>query len=231
MLDIVTKANVKRQLGDCARLWSHVRRFRLFGSDNKYGPVVANQLVGDTNTDGTPTETVANPQPKAGDSTKPLKRKRKNSAKKKKGTKKNDPYAKYRTASGAIDMDKLSEENPELYQKMMAEEEAAYKYVDRYGVAHTSEASRDEANAMVVGTPMSDKGVDAMQGFLNAMAEKQEREQREIAQKALNNSLTGQVYNSGNSVPTAVTDAFKINVPSVPDTRVSPLDIIPTKDR
>ena len=88
MLDMVTKANVKRQLGDCARLWSHVRRFRLFGSDNKYGPVVANQLVGDTNTDGTPTETVANPQPKAGDSTKPLKRR--NKKKKKKKNKKGD---------------------------------------------------------------------------------------------------------------------------------------------
>ena len=97
MLDMVTKANVKRQLGDCARLWSHVRRFRLFGSDNKYGPVVANQLVGDTNTDGTPTETVANPQPKAGDSTKPLKRRNKKKKKKNKNKKGDtalqDPFA------------------------------------------------------------------------------------------------------------------------------------------
>ena len=147
MLDMVTKANVKRQLGDCARLWSHVRRFRLFGSDNKYGPVVANQLVGDTNTDGTPTETVANPQPKAGDSTKPLKRRNKKRGGKKKGTKKNDPYAKYRTASGAIDMDKLRQGDPALYQKTMAQWQDSNKHKDDAGFYHQTEEDKKRANA------------------------------------------------------------------------------------
>lgn len=65
MLDLVTKANVKRQMGDCARLWSQVRRMRLFGSENKYGPIVASQIVGNTNTDGTPKAPLNNPQPSA----------------------------------------------------------------------------------------------------------------------------------------------------------------------
>lgn len=68
MLDIVTKANVKRQMGDCARLWSHVRRLRLFGSQNAYGPIKASQLVGKTNTDGTPQQPIANTNPSSSDS-------------------------------------------------------------------------------------------------------------------------------------------------------------------
>ena len=65
MLELVTKANVKRQMGDCARLWSQVRRLRLFSSDNKYAPIVASQKVDGVNTDGTPTNVVADPQPTA----------------------------------------------------------------------------------------------------------------------------------------------------------------------
>lgn len=67
MLDLVTKANVRRQLGDCARLWSQVRRLRLFTSDNKYGPIRADQIVNNTNTDGTPQQLVGNPQPSSTD--------------------------------------------------------------------------------------------------------------------------------------------------------------------
>ena len=65
MIDLVSKANVKRQLGDCARLWSQVRRLRIFGSENAYGPVTADQLVGNTYTDGTPMNPIANGTPKA----------------------------------------------------------------------------------------------------------------------------------------------------------------------
>lgn len=63
MLDLVTKANVRRQLGDCGRLWSQVRRLRLFTSDNHYGPITADQIISNTNTDGTPQQVVANTQP------------------------------------------------------------------------------------------------------------------------------------------------------------------------
>lgn len=65
MLDLVTKANVKRQMGDCARLWSQVRRLHLFSNENKYGPIRADMIVGDTNTDGTPKQTVNTAQPSA----------------------------------------------------------------------------------------------------------------------------------------------------------------------
>lgn len=65
MIDLVSKANVKRQLGDCARLWSQVRRLRIFGSENAYGPITADQLVGNTYTDGTPMNPIANPTPTA----------------------------------------------------------------------------------------------------------------------------------------------------------------------
>ena len=68
MLDLVTKANVKRQMGDCARLWSQVRRLHLFSNENKYGPIRADMIVGDTNTDGTPKQTVNVTQPNVGES-------------------------------------------------------------------------------------------------------------------------------------------------------------------
>lgn len=65
MLDLVTKANVRRQLGDCSRLWSHVRRLHLFSNENKYGPIVASQIVSNTNTNGTPKKVVGDTQPTA----------------------------------------------------------------------------------------------------------------------------------------------------------------------
>ena len=65
MLDLTSKANVKRHLGDCSRLWSQVRRFRLFGSENAYAPVPAENLVDDTNIDGTPQQPLAQPRPEA----------------------------------------------------------------------------------------------------------------------------------------------------------------------
>lgn len=60
MIDLSSKANVHRHLGDCARLWSQVRRLNLFGKENVYSPVTADQLVGDTYVDGTPMTPIAN---------------------------------------------------------------------------------------------------------------------------------------------------------------------------
>lgn len=61
-LDLSAKANVKRNLGDCQRLWSQVRRFRLFGEENAYGVVGADQLVGDTEVNGQPKKPIAKNQ-------------------------------------------------------------------------------------------------------------------------------------------------------------------------
>lgn len=69
MLDLTSKANVKRHLGDCSRLWSQVRRLRLFGAENAYNVVSPSQLVGDTNVDGTPQYPIANPTPTVRDMT------------------------------------------------------------------------------------------------------------------------------------------------------------------
>ena len=63
MLDLVTKANVRRQLGDCGRVWSQLRRMRLFGPDNSYQPVTANQTHPEIGTDGSPNNPVSRPNP------------------------------------------------------------------------------------------------------------------------------------------------------------------------
>ena len=65
MIDLSSKANVKRHLGDCARLWSQVRRLRLFGEENSYAPVTPDMLVNNTHVDGTPMNPIAKPNPKA----------------------------------------------------------------------------------------------------------------------------------------------------------------------
>lgn len=63
MLDLSAKANVKRHLGDCSRLWSQVRRLRLFGPENAYGLVPRSQLVGGKNVNGTPQKSVPDEKP------------------------------------------------------------------------------------------------------------------------------------------------------------------------
>lgn len=155
MLDLVTKANIKRQMGDCARLWSQVRRLHLFSSENKYGPIVASQIVSDTNTDGTKKKTVSNPQPKASDASANIAAAKKANSKIKKKKKKQDKYAAYRDPnSGAIDLDKLQSENPALYSEIMEAQAAAYKYEDKYGILHDSKESRDQANRFVPGVTL-----------------------------------------------------------------------------
>lgn len=69
MLDLTSKANVKRHLGDCSRLWSQVRRLRLFGPENAYTVVSPADLHEGTNVDGTPTQPLGNPEPCAQDMT------------------------------------------------------------------------------------------------------------------------------------------------------------------
>lgn len=63
-LNIITKANVKRNLGDCSRLWSQLRNMRLFSPNrNKFGPISPQQLTGSTTPQGTNTKPINNPSP------------------------------------------------------------------------------------------------------------------------------------------------------------------------
>lgn len=67
MFELISKANVRRQLGDCGRLWSQVRRLNFFSPNNAYGPINEAQLVGNTYPDGTPISPINNPTPTAAD--------------------------------------------------------------------------------------------------------------------------------------------------------------------
>ena len=67
MFELTAKANVRRQLGDCGRLWSQVRRMNLFSSNNAYGPINPSQMVGNTYPDGTKTNPISNLSPTAAD--------------------------------------------------------------------------------------------------------------------------------------------------------------------
>ena len=40
-IDLLDKANVARMLGDCFRMWSQVRNFRVYSSDNQYTPITS----------------------------------------------------------------------------------------------------------------------------------------------------------------------------------------------
>lgn len=68
-LDLVDKTNTVRQLGDCYRMWSQVRRLQIFGEDNQYGPIRSDQLVADKMTDGTARQTFAQTHPAPADTT------------------------------------------------------------------------------------------------------------------------------------------------------------------
>ena len=67
MFELIAKANVRRQLGDCGRLWSQVRRLNLFSPNNAFGPINPSQLAGNQYPDGTPTDPLGNATPNAGD--------------------------------------------------------------------------------------------------------------------------------------------------------------------
>lgn len=69
-ISLAEQANVVRMMGDCYRMWQQVRRLRVFGPDNQYGPITSDQLVGGKNTDGTPLQPVTNPSPTPEQSTK-----------------------------------------------------------------------------------------------------------------------------------------------------------------
>lgn len=72
-LNIIDKANMWRQMGDCARLWSQARRFKIYSSDNKFGPQSVSQIVGNTAPDGQPLQPVPVPNPVPAQATQPLK--------------------------------------------------------------------------------------------------------------------------------------------------------------
>ena len=68
-VDLLDKANTTRMLGDCYRMWSQVRRLRIFASDNQYGPIKSDQLVQNLMPDGTMKTTFAKERPTPSDAT------------------------------------------------------------------------------------------------------------------------------------------------------------------
>ena len=68
-LDLVDKTNTVRQLGDCYRMWSQVRRLQVFGEDNQYGPIRSDQLVANKMPDGTARTTFGESHPTPAQST------------------------------------------------------------------------------------------------------------------------------------------------------------------
>lgn len=73
-IDLLDKANTTRMLGDCYRLWSQVRRLRVFsGSDNKYHPITSDQLVSNRMPDGTVRWSFNKSHPVPADATKVIK--------------------------------------------------------------------------------------------------------------------------------------------------------------
>lgn len=67
-IDIITKANVKRRLGDCARLWSQIRNFNLFDpNSNAFRPITHSQTVGGTTPNGTRFAALVNGAPTVSD--------------------------------------------------------------------------------------------------------------------------------------------------------------------
>lgn len=56
MVSAATKLNIVNRLGDCAKLWQHMRSFNPFDpTQNKKGPVPASAIVGGKNINGIPT--------------------------------------------------------------------------------------------------------------------------------------------------------------------------------
>lgn len=67
-IDIITKANVKRRLGDCARLWSQIRNFNMFDpNSNAFKPIPYGQTVGGTTPIGTRFNVLVNGAPNVSD--------------------------------------------------------------------------------------------------------------------------------------------------------------------
>ena len=67
MFELIAKANVRRQMGDCGRLWSQVRNLNLFSANNSFGPISPSQMVGDTYPNGLKTNEIKKPSPSAKD--------------------------------------------------------------------------------------------------------------------------------------------------------------------
>jgi hypothetical protein len=64
IFDSNAKANVKKNLGDCGRLWSQQRRLNLFNpAENTFGPINPSQVVGNTTPQGTELQPINNPKP------------------------------------------------------------------------------------------------------------------------------------------------------------------------
>lgn len=66
IFDLNVKSNVKKNLGDCARIWSQQRRYNPFNpAENNFGPINRSQVVGNTTPQGTELQPISNPKPTA----------------------------------------------------------------------------------------------------------------------------------------------------------------------
>lgn len=65
-LDIITKGHVRRNLGDCSRMWSQVRRLNIFSpSQNAHSTMNPSQIIDNKTPKGTDISPIANPKPSA----------------------------------------------------------------------------------------------------------------------------------------------------------------------
>lgn len=67
MLSLNSAANVKRRMGDCARLWEQVRQVRIFDKDNAFGPMTPDMKLSGINANGMYTTLYGKSDPSAAD--------------------------------------------------------------------------------------------------------------------------------------------------------------------
>jgi hypothetical protein len=163
MLDLVTKANVKRQMGDCARLWSQVRRLHLFSNENKYGPVRADMIVGDTNTDGTPKQTVNVTQPNVGESSAAVATYKEASVQASADKKKSEEKAKEEKAKESTPApEKIATDIFGREHKLVYSDKRAKRVVDANGEYHrvvgTTNAPKRESSGNLANRKVSESG-------------------------------------------------------------------------
>lgn len=67
MLQTTSHANVRRHLGDCSRLWEHVRSLRVFDKDNAFGPMTPDMKLNGINANSMYTACYGKSDPSAQD--------------------------------------------------------------------------------------------------------------------------------------------------------------------
>lgn len=66
-LQLNSAANIKRRMGDCSRLWRHVRQLRLFDTDNSFNQMTPDMKINGVNANGMYTQLYGKANPSAAD--------------------------------------------------------------------------------------------------------------------------------------------------------------------